>query len=87
MEQTPATILMEAVILVLGADKLWKYLSDRAKSKKEIESKAYADDKGKIALLEAEIRKYNETILDLTAKSARLEERILLTAKNRVKGH
>ena len=87
MEQTPATILMEVVVLILGADKLWKYLSDKAKDKKESDSKIYSDDKDRITHLEAELKKCNETILNLTAKLARLEERILLTAKNRVKGH
>ena len=90
------TIIPLVVTLVgtLGVKEAWNIWNKKIESSNKIKSSIREDNKERITELEDKIdvlHKKIESLLkenaSLAASVARLEERVLLTAKNRVKSH
>ena len=64
---------------------LLKYYLEKQNKKDDIELKAINDLKDEIKLLGDRIDELTQEKLELSVKIAKLEERLLLSAKNRVK--
>ena len=64
---------------------LLKYYLEKQNKKDDIELKAINDLKDEIKLLGDRIDELTQEKLELSVKVAKLEERLLLSAKNRVK--
>ena len=64
---------------------LLKYYLEKQNKKDDLELEAINDLKDEIKLLGEKIEQLTQEKLELSVKVAKLEERLLLTAKNRVK--
>lgn len=64
---------------------LLKYYLEKQNRKDDLELEAINDLKDEIKLLGEKIEQLTQEKLELSVKVAKLEERLLLTAKNRVK--
>lgn len=69
----------------LGLQQTWGLLKNKldAKHKKEEKSTDYKERR--ISELELELKKANKTIIDLTLRLGKLEERVLHIARGRIK--
>lgn len=66
---------------------LLKYYLEKQNKKDDLELEALNDLKDEIKLLGDKIDELTQEKLELSVKVAKLEERLLLSAKNRVKKH
>ena len=66
---------------------LLKYYLEKQNKKDNLELEAFNDLKDEIKLLGDKIDELTQEKLELSVKVAKLEERLLLSAKNRVKKH
>mgnify|MGYP003114439398 FL=1 len=66
---------------------LLKYYLEKQNKKDDLELEALNDLKDEIKLLGDRIEQLTQEKLELSVKVAKLEERLLLSAKNRVKKH
>jgi len=66
---------------------LLKYYLEKQNKKDNLELEALNDLKDEIKLLGDRIEQLTQEKLELSVKVAKLEERLLLSAKNRVKKH
>lgn len=66
---------------------LLKYYLEKQNKKDDLELEALNDLKDEIKLLGDRIEQLTQEKLELSVKVAKLEERLLLSAKNRIKKH
>ena len=66
---------------------LLKYYLEKQNKKDDLELEALNDLKDEIKLLGDRIDELTQEKLELSVKVAKLEERLLLSAKNRIKKH
>jgi hypothetical protein len=85
MEHEDSLLIISSLAGVLGIKEVWSIIKKRMDLKHSANSEKASYKKNRIIELEEEIKTYNEIILQLTIRVAKLEERILHIAKDRVK--
>lgn len=94
METETIISLVVGLVGALGLKEGWNIWKKKIDNSTQIKSEIREDNKQRIKELEEQVNELRQRIeelliqnADMKANVARLEERILLTAKNRVKSH
>ena len=94
METETIISLVVGLVGALGLKEGWNIWKNLVDNSTQIKSEIREDNKQRIKELEEQVNELRQRIeelliqnADMKANVARLEERILLTAKNRVKSH
>lgn len=85
MEHEDSLLIISSLAGVLGIKEIWAIIKKKMDLRHSTNSEKASYKKNRIIELEEEIKAYNEIILQLTIRVAKLEERILHIAKGRVK--
>jgi len=85
MENEDILFIISGLAGILGIKEIWVIIKKKMDISYSIISEKTNYKRNRISELEDELKASNETILQLTIRVAKLEERIIHTAKNRTK--
>ena len=85
MDNENLVLIVGGLAGALGIKEIWSIIKKRMDMSHSVSSSRNSYKQKRIEELEDELKEANQTILDLTVRVSKLEERMLHVAKNRVK--
>lgn len=85
MDNENLVLIVGGLAGALGIKEIWNIIKKRMDMSYSVSSSQNSYKQKRIEELEDELKEANQTILDLTVRVSKLEERMLHVAKNRVK--
>jgi len=85
MDNENLVLIVGGLAGALGIKEVWNIIKKRMDMSYSVSSSQNSYKQKRIEELEDELKEANQTILDLTVRVSKLEERMLHVAKNRVK--
>ena len=85
MDNENLILIVGGLAGALGIKEVWNIIKKKMDMNHSVSSSHSSYKQKRIEELEDELKEANQTILDLTARVSKLEERMLHVAKNRVK--
>ena len=85
MDSESLVLLVGGLAGAFGIKEVWNIIKKRMDINHSVSSSHSSYKQKRIEELEDELKEANKTILELTARVSKLEERMLHVAKNRVK--
>ena len=85
MDSESLILIVSGLAGAFGIKEVWNIIKKKMDMNHSVSSSHSSYKQKRIEELEDELKEANQTILDLTARVSKLEERMLHVAKNRVK--
>tara|TARA_R110000822_G_scaffold289171_1_gene410444 strand:+ start:810 stop:1079 length:270 start_codon:yes stop_codon:yes gene_type:complete len=86
MDTETLILITSGLAGVFGIKEIWSIIKKKMDLVHSLESNSEEYKQKRIEELEDDLKIANQTILDLTSRVSKLEERMLHVAKNRIKG-